>query len=76
MAIQLTDRGVIRRHDGPGGWHVTLAECPDGLANVSMSHGVTRVFVADMPVAGSTETSAYAAAACTPDGGDVPGNDW
>lgn len=68
MAVQLTDRGAIRRQYGPGGWTVTLVECPDGLANVSTSHGVTRVFVADLPVAGSTETSAYAAAACTPDG--------
>ena len=68
MAVQLTDRGAIRRHEGPGGWNVTLVECPDGLANVSTSHGVTRVFVADLPVAGSTESSAYAATACTPDG--------
>ena len=69
MAVQLTDRGAIRRHEGPGGWNVTLVECPDGLANVSTSRGVTRVFVADLPVAGSTESSAYAATACTPDGG-------
>ena len=74
MAVQLTDRGAIRRHTGPGGWNVTLVECPDGLANVSASRGVTRVFVADLPVAGSTETSAYAAAACTPDGEALRGD--
>lgn len=68
MAVQVTDRGLIRRHDGPGGWQVTLLECPDGLANVSMSRGVTRVFVADLPDPGSTGSSCFSAAACTPDG--------
>ncbi|WP_148236482.1 hypothetical protein [Intrasporangium calvum] len=64
----MTDRGAIRTHDGPGGWHITLVECPDGLSNVSTVRGVTRVFVADLPAPGSTGPSCFAAAACTPDG--------
>ena len=68
MAIQVTDRGAVRTHDGPGGWRVTLAECPNGIANVSTSHGVTRVFVADLPDVDSTDPSCFGAAACTPEG--------
>lgn len=68
MAIQVTDRGAIRSHDGPGGWRVTLVECPNGIANVSTSRGVTRVFVADLPELDAPERGCFAAAACTPEG--------
>jgi hypothetical protein len=68
MALHVTERNVVRRHAGPGGWRVTLVERPDGLANVSTIRGVTRVFVADCPAPDATQSSCFAAAECTPEG--------
>lgn len=66
--MQLVDNGVVRTHNGPGGWQVTVVECPNGLANVETRRGVTQVFVADLPVAGVDDPNRFAAAACTPEG--------
>ncbi len=68
LVMQLVDNGVVRSHDGPGGWQVTVIECPNGLANVESRRGVTQVFVADLPVAGMNDPNRFAAAACTPEG--------
>lgn len=68
MVMQLVDNGVVRIHDGPGGWHVTVIECANGLANVESRRGITQVFVADMPVPGGNDPNCFAAAACTPEG--------
>lgn len=68
MVAQLTDNAVVRSHEGPGGWHVVVLECANGLANVASSHGITRVLVADMPTRGATDRSCFAATACTPEG--------
>ncbi len=66
--MQLADHGVVRTHEGPGGWQVIVIECPNGLANVESRRGVTQVFVADLPVPGASEPNRFAAAACTPEG--------
>lgn len=66
--MQVGHNGFVRTHDGPGGWQVTVIECPNGLANVETRRGVTQVFVADVPTAGVDDSNRFAAAACTPEG--------
>lgn len=68
MSIDLTDLGLARRHSTATGWSVTLLECPDSVANVSISHGVVQVFVADLVASDADLPSSFAAASCRPGG--------
>lgn len=69
MTIQVLGSAIIRTTHGVGDWTIWAVEQPGGIARVEERGGLTEIVVADAPRSADAASSAYAAIACTLDGG-------
>lgn len=69
MTIQVLGSAIIRTTRGVGDWTIWAVEQPGGIARVEERGGLTEIVVADAPPCADTAATAYAAIACTLDGG-------
>lgn len=69
MVTRIVGDALLHTEVNPA-WTVTSLECNRGLALLDLRRGLTQVVIADTgdAVAGLDAPSAFAAAACTPDG--------
>ena len=69
MSVSVLGPAVVRARPGVGDWFVWAVEHDGGIARVEERAGLTRIVVADAPRSADEPGAAFAAAACTVDGG-------
>jgi hypothetical protein len=69
VSVNILGPAIVRAGRGVGDWCVWAVEHAGGIARVEERAGLTEVVVADAPRSADEQGSAFAAVACTLDGG-------